>query len=192
MAGQEGQVTLEEKVKFTYELDQLHRAGYTARMHNLPTHDKQSVGQHSYGAAAFAYKLAILNGLDPQKLATYMVFHDVAEAEVGDIPAPVKRELKNEGDNEFLLNAMEHRVEVDFGVPKIELTAQEYEVCKVADYAELAFTCIYERRLGNRHPRFAECFHKACSYIEEVQAKVEGAERILTYVRHEWATQHWH
>lgn len=65
--------------------------GATERCHGIRHQGSYSVSQHTWGAMALLY---VLWPEDFARLSPVMMFHDVPEAWVGDIPAPTKRYSK--------------------------------------------------------------------------------------------------
>jgi putative hydrolase of HD superfamily len=70
----------------------LHETGYLKRLPRagwqLPgIVGQESVADHSYRVAIVAYVLALMEGADPERTAVLGLFHDVAEARIGDVPS---------------------------------------------------------------------------------------------------------
>lgn len=61
--------------------------GHTERCHTLPHHGSYSVGKHQYDALSL---LLILHPNPSGHLIRAVLWHDVAERWVGDMPAPAK------------------------------------------------------------------------------------------------------
>src|SRR6185295_11629056 len=62
--------------------------GATERCHGIRHHGSYSVAQHTWGVLCLLY---VLWPEDFARLAPAVMFHDVPEAWVGDIPAPTKK-----------------------------------------------------------------------------------------------------
>lgn len=96
-----------EVAKYLYEmgyLKQVKRAGWG--MLGIP--QPESVAEHSFRTAIIGYVLASLAGADPQKTATMCLFHDTAEARVGDLHRVARR--YNNSDEERALSEQVERL----------------------------------------------------------------------------------
>lgn len=108
------------------------RSGQTMRYHTVPhVGAGQTVAEHAWRATV------LLHTLWPNEVSRnavlYMLYHDAAEQELGDIPAPTK------WANDTLREEYEHiernhmvSLEVNF-----DLTPDEQRCCKMADMLEL-------------------------------------------------------
>ena len=76
---------MEEWVKYFFELSHLKNIKHEGwRLAGVPFPD--SVAEHTTGAAQIAYILAHMEGHpEPERIATMVLFHDVAETRIGDI-----------------------------------------------------------------------------------------------------------
>jgi len=121
------------------------RGGYVMRYHITPeVGNGQNVGEHTWRACV------ILHTLWPdasRDALLHMMYHDVAEAELGDLPAPVK--WKYEGLAKEYTKA-EKDYEVALGVHS-SLNKQDAERCKMADMLELILHCARQLMLGNNY-----------------------------------------
>jgi putative hydrolases of HD superfamily len=84
--------------KYAYEmgyLKHIQRAGWA--MIGIPT--PETVAEHSFRVAILGYILATLEGADPLKTATICLFHDTAEARIGDLHRVARRYI-NVGEGE--------------------------------------------------------------------------------------------
>lgn len=117
--------------------------GEVKRYHALRTVSSQTVAEHSYGVAWWC---ALLTDMQPgQNLLLHALAHDVAEAKVGDIPSPVKRELGISGQMEDMEAA--YMEECDLGLP--DLTEEEVVILKLADCLDGVAFCLQEVAYGN-------------------------------------------
>lgn len=118
--------------------------GYVMRYHSTPeVGSGQSVGEHTWRACV------ILQTLWPDtshEALLHMLYHDVAEAEFGDLPSPVK--LKYAGLAKEYSN-VEKEYEKELGV-HFSLNKKEAERCKMADMLESILHCAQQLLLGNR------------------------------------------
>lgn len=130
------------------ELDALYYAlagGQTKRWHTWPVRHAETVAEHTFGVVWICNYLAGMRITFPLLLAA--LAHDVAEQDVGDLPANAKRESP-------ILREEMHRLEeealkthyLDF-----QLSTFETVVLNAADTLDAMFFCIRERRLGNQN-----------------------------------------
>ena len=85
--------------KYLYEighLKHLKRSGWW----RMGVRDPESVAEHSYRTAVIGYVLAHLEGADSEKTACICLFHDTAEARVGDLHWVTKRYLRSTKEGE--------------------------------------------------------------------------------------------
>jgi len=122
----------------------LYRAGAVERFHTMPTHQRQTIADHSWGVIMIV--LAISN--DPSvNLIKAAATHDLAESVTGDLPATVKwdePQLRRE------LEALEQKFAIKHNIFP-HLDKLEEEVLRWADMAELVMFCEGEIRLGNQN-----------------------------------------
>lgn len=126
------------------QLEALIGAGNIKRYHTVATIKENTVAHHSYGVAVLCMLLDPCAGMALQRAA---LLHDVAEQWVGDIPAPVKRQLDirqqlHEAENTALKN-------VSLGYEEM-LSDAERIILNIADSLDGMLYCINERRMGNR------------------------------------------
>jgi 5'-deoxynucleotidase YfbR-like HD superfamily hydrolase len=131
-----------DHLKISRLLDRL-LGGHVTRYHTRPeVGNNQSVAEHTWRA------VVILHTLWPdisREALLYLLYHDVTEAELGDLPATTKWKYH------FL--AEEYRkVETDYqktlGIVN-EITEREKHLCKMADMLELVMHCHRQVRKGN-------------------------------------------
>lgn len=129
----------------------LREAGHVKRGHNLRFTGYYDVAQHSWQATMLLYCLHP----DPSpNLIKAVMFHDVGERYVGDLPAPAKwaSEALAEIHGELELRAMK-----SLGV-EIELTDEEAHWAKAVDLLELYLWSQDQMAFGNQH--ITQCFDK--------------------------------
>jgi len=79
------QPSLSASARYLYEVGQLKLSKRTGWWQaGVP--EPESIAEHSFRTAIIGYVLAVLEGADPERTATLCLFHDVAEARIGDIP----------------------------------------------------------------------------------------------------------
>lgn len=85
--------------KYLYEIGHLKhvkRSGWW----RMGVRDPESVAEHSYRTAIIGYVLANLEGADPERTASICLFHDTAEARIGDLHWVSKRYLQHAKEGE--------------------------------------------------------------------------------------------
>ena len=141
-------------IKENYELEdyllmrKLHKrlqGGHVARYHTRPeVGNNQDVAGHSWRASV------ILTTLWPdisREAILWVIYHDVAEAELGDLPATTKwnypaiAKLYKKAEQEY-----ENRLDLPLNR---ELTKEEQRKIKICDMLELVFHCKRQTQMGN-------------------------------------------
>jgi putative hydrolase of HD superfamily len=145
--------------KYLYEighLKQVQRSGWQ----QIGVRDPESIAEHSYRAAIIGYVLASLEGVDAQKTALLCLFHDTAEARIGDLHWTAKRYLSvKEGE-------------------QVALTEQVGRLPQEAAESVLALVNEYETR-STREGRLAreadllECILQAREYQTQGYAEAQ-------------------
>lgn len=150
---------LADVAKYLYEmghLKQVQRSGWQ----QIGIRDPESVAEHSYRTAIIGYILASLEGADPEKTALLCLFHDTAEARIGDLHWTAKRYLSvKEGEQVALTEQVErlpHKV-----ADKILAMVGEYEERST-----------YEGRLA-READLLECILQAREYQTQGYAEAQ-------------------
>ncbi len=83
---------LEQVAHYLFEighLKRLRRSGWWRMGVDSP----ESVAEHTFRTAIIGYVLATLEGADPERTASICLFHDVAEARIGDVSWLARRYL---------------------------------------------------------------------------------------------------
>lgn len=120
-------------------------AGHVRRFHSVPTIRDNTVGHHSWGVAQLCWLLT--EGKCSANLLYYALNHDVAELVVGDVPAPTKRSAPGLKE---AMDRLEDQVLTENGITLPDLTPDEFNTFKLADYMDGMMNCIFEKNLGNR------------------------------------------
>jgi putative hydrolase of HD superfamily len=139
---------------FLFEMGQLKRA----KRHGwwiAGVKDPESIADHSHRTAVIGTVLALMEGVDPAKVALMCVFHDTQETRVTDIPHISRRYLKaasNESVTTDQLSAA--HPEVAAGIQRVvdeyeNSTAPEVVVAHDADKLECLIQAIEYREQGN-------------------------------------------
>lgn len=146
-------------------LTYLSRASFVRRYHNRPTHQTDTVGRHTFMVIWLVWLLS--DGAPSPALVLAALHHDVPEAIVSDLSAPIKRMLNSAAPGVFA------RIEGDIrrasGVPDYEakLTANEHLTLKLADRLEGAMFSAHEVfGLGNH--ALLGVYHRYRAYIQEL------------------------
>ncbi len=134
--------------KYLYEmghLKHLKRSGWW----RIGVREPESVAEHSYRTAIIGYILASLEGADPEKTASICLFHDTAEARIGDLSWVAKRYLQvKEGEKAALQEQTEQLPQkiadriVTLTNEYNERTSQEAQLAREADILE----CLLQAR----------------------------------------------
>lgn len=160
---------LADIVKYFYEmghLKQVQRSGWL----QIGIRNPESVAEHSYRTAIIGYILASLEGADAEKTAIMCLFHDTAEARIGDLNWTAKRYLSvKEGEQIALTEQLERLPQ---GIAqKVGTLVDEYEE-----------RSSYEGRLA-READLLECILQAREYqtrgYAEAQDWIDGCYESL-------------
>lgn len=118
------------------------KAGIVKRYHTVDMITEQTVAAHSWGVALIICEVVKKPSTELLKAALY---HDIAEAVTGDIPATSKWRF---GDIDTAVKRAEQQVEKNLGL-KFKLTVKDKRILKFADMMELIIHAWREYRLGN-------------------------------------------
>lgn len=113
-----------------------------------------TVAEHSLNAAQIGYILAKMEGADANKVATMLVWHDIAETRIGDMHKIALRYITNKKELEE--KVMKEQFDgLDFGSDIIsyleemdERLTLEWKLAKDADYLEQAFQAKIYTEIG--------------------------------------------
>jgi 5'-deoxynucleotidase YfbR-like HD superfamily hydrolase len=129
----------------------------------MPTVELQSVGAHSFGVCLLLIELT--DGKCSANLLKAGLYHDVAEAKVGDTPSPTLRDFP---DLRRAYKEAEAQIEATYCLD-VELTDDEKRLLKLADRVELAFFALEEVSRGN---------HSALPMVGRILDAI-GSDRLL-------------
>jgi len=118
-------------------------AGTVRRAHIIPHHGVYNVAQHSYGAASL---LLLLNPDPSIALVKAVLWHDVAERWMGDVPAPVKMRQPELAE---MIYDEEERILGALGLAQ-DLRTEEVLWLRAVDTLDLWLWSREEEALGNR------------------------------------------
>ena len=154
------------KQDFINRLRFVQNGGSVRRFHTVRTIEPNTVAEHSFGVAWLVWILT--EGQARARLLMASLAHDLAEQEVGDVPAPAKRALGIGPD----INELEDRILAANGVAFV-LTPEEQRTMKLADCLDGMLYCAQERKQGNKF--VDEAFEKYHSYVTSMNP--QGVER---------------
>ena len=127
----------------------------TERYHTVRTLQSETVGHHSHGVALYC----ILMKASPDTVRAALL-HDLAEHQLGDIPAPAKRQYGIGA----VVNDLEEQLLRSVGLGTA-LLPSEQRVLKLADIFQGMTFCIREMQMGNRS--IDTIYRRYASYAED-------------------------
>src|SRR5690606_38187895 len=115
---------------------------------------------------------------DFPRVAAVLMFHDVPEAWVGDVPAPMMRYFP---DVREAFSKVERRILSELDLPwEHDLSPSDHEKFKACDRLELYAWCKDQLRLGNHEVE--ECLHELEVYFTKTPLP-EPADVLLGIMR---------
>ncbi len=149
--------------------------GATERCHGIRHHGSYSVAAHTWGVLALLYQL--WPG-DFGRLAAVVLFHDVPEAWMGDIPAPTKRySLAVKAACDDMEYAIFKRLELPCDQ---DLPPEDARKVKACDYLDLYLWAKEQINWGNNHAR---CVVRELERFFEESPLPAPADRYLAEIR---------
>lgn len=140
----------------------------TTRFHCYSLIKSDTVGRHSHGVAFFVwYLMSEAPPMDRLPVLQNALFHDMAEFEVGDVPAPTKRRL---GIRERLYT-IENEVLERHGIPVAILSEAQEMALSLADCLDGLAFCQREVEMGN-----VQMVNVALTYLDYIQTALCGPE----------------
>lgn len=127
------------------------------RFHTRQTLIIETNGHHSHGVACI---IQLLYPDCRKELLVAALYHDLAEYEAGDLPAPMKRET---GIREAV-KKYEKKLHDEAGLPIPTLDEEEVRRLELADSIHGAIFCLQECRRGNEY-EMKPMFLKYLTYI---------------------------
>ena len=132
-------------------------AGQVERLHTTPHHMCYNIATHSWGMAALLFKLYPTP--PSNQLIKAVLFHDVAERYVGDMPGPAK--WWTVPDCGEILQEAEQVICILLGV-NTSLAEIEKDWLKALDLLELQQYCWAEEQMGNHT---VESIQETCEHL---------------------------
>lgn len=156
-----------------HNIVQSRAGGAVQRCHGIRHQGSYSNAEHQWGVTALLY---YLYPDDYARLSAAALFHDVAEAWVGDIPAPTLRHVPGLRPQ---IMALEGKVAASIGAPREDaLTEEDHAKIKACDRLELLLWCKEQAAMGNS---FAlECEIELCKYLDTAPMPGAAAEVYTT------------
>lgn len=139
-------------------------AGTVRRCHIVPHHGQYNIAQHSYGAASL---LLLLHPCPSRELVKAVLWHDVGERWLGDMPAPAKWDNPELGR---VYEEAEQKLLERLGLAQ-KLTDEELNWLKAVDTLDLWLWCREEEALGNEA---VTAMRRACEAVTEKRG-LEGS-----------------
>lgn len=128
-------------MKYFFEAGMLKRtarSGWWAEKIKQP----ESVADHAFRTAIVTFVLAKMEGLDPNRLCSAAVFHDMHEARLGDMNKITARYIKVDAETERKVEqeqVQDMDPELKDAILKtLDLSEKEMQILKDADYLECA------------------------------------------------------
>lgn len=145
-------------------------AGSVQRYHTWPTIQSQTVADHTFHVIRIYGE--VWGHLPDGTELRYLMMHDLAEGELGDVPFDAKRSFP---DIKTAMDKAERTV-----LPALPfLTPEEKVRCKVPDLLEMWEFGVIERRLGNQ---YAEAIIEDTRCAALLVAGEENEERVLRWL----------
>ena len=142
------------------------KGGHVVRYHTRPElGDGQNVAAHTWRAIVI---LQTLYSDASKNCILHLLYHDVAEAEVGDVPATTKWNYPK--INELMVKA-ERAYELSIGVGDIvhKITEEDKQMCDIVDKLELVLHCYRLMQQGNGMAE--EVFLRGVNYLNKKYKK---------------------
>ena len=171
---------MNKSYKLLRKLRERLKGGHVKRYHTRPeVSDGQDVASHSWRT------VVILTTLWPdtsRECVLWTLYHDVTEAELGDLPATTKWKYKDIATAfSFAEKAYEKVLELPINFE--ELTLEEQNRAKIADILELILHCKRQMQLGNS---LAEIIHKRG--IDHLEMLSKSSPKQMTLNNEEFRT----
>lgn len=141
------------------------RAGQVKRYHQFRLLHEETVAEHSFNVVNLV--LLLTEGNASAALLAGALTHDMGEYVLGDIPAPIKRNLGATAQN--ILDSVETGALACIHRDMPILSEEDHHTIKVADYLDGFLKCQEEMRLGN--VQMTEVCRQYYRYLNDLMAK---------------------
>lgn len=164
-------------------------ASLVERYHTWPTHQRETVGQHSHGVAMLYERLfpPDLNSADETRehvcAVRWVLEHDLAELWTGDPPFPVKVRYP---DLKRAMEKPEMDAEAALKIGRPPLRTVTYRRIKVCDLLQMHLFGHHDVRLGNTYaiPITYDTIPEALKIAEDDGVAVEAIKKFAEEVHH--------
>jgi putative hydrolases of HD superfamily len=183
-------MNIKNVVNFIFELGQLKKQARTGWW-LAGVKDPSSVAEHTLRAAQIGYILAVMEGADPEKVASILIMHDNAETRIGDQNKVAARYIDADEGRHLALNDQAENVGEETG-EKLKQYFNEFEkrntregiIARDADWLEAAFQAKEYVDLG---------YSSAQDWIDnmEIAIETESAKKLLAEMKKAKFTDWW-
>ncbi len=126
------------------QVRELRRGGHVLRCHTMPHHGEYSNGKHSFDALSL---LLLLHPNPSTDLIKVVLWHDMGERALGDVPSPAKRMFRT---LKRIYEVAENEVLRKLGVPIDQLSTGEKRWVAAVDALELWLWTLDQDAMGNK------------------------------------------
>ena len=109
------------------------RAGHIKRWNIINTTRTQTLAEHMYNVAMITHHMCMELDMNPNRMLTWALIHDIPEVVCGDIPTPTKRRIKDMG---FDMETLFETIDPTYASTKYSLSEWELQLVKAADLIE--------------------------------------------------------
>lgn len=109
------------------------RAGHIKRWNIINTTRTQTLAEHMYNVAMITHHMCMELDMNPNRMLTWALIHDIPEVVCGDIPTPTKRRIKDMG---FDMETLFETIDPTYASTKYSLSEWELQLVKAADLME--------------------------------------------------------
>lgn len=142
------------------------QGGHTKRFHTMQTILTDTVGHHSFNVFWLAHYLGThLDQVERYTLGLAAMAHDLPEQDVGDMPAPAKREMGIKEEFHAFEQDMLNGMGLNF---EQALSREGRRILKLCDALDGLFFCVNERMMGSKviAPAFSNFLNYAAQVLE--------------------------
>lgn len=157
------------------------KGGEVVRYHTRRKLLEDTTGHHMFNVAWLVHFASVhLGQVERYTLILAALSHDLPEQDVGDVPAPAKREM---GIRETW-GAYEYELNADMGFGYVQaLSAEGHRILKFCDAIDGALHSAHEKALGNS--TMVDCYQNFMNYAQEVHNPDLPHEAALLHIAKE-------